>query len=73
MMSFGRVPLSLPAHDYLEPDPRSLFGTTDTGHGYRRCILSLLLRNSLAPFRYQACDWPRMPESARPAGRPPGT
>ena len=65
--------LSEPVRDHLEPDPRSLFGTTGTGHVYRRGILSLLLRDSLAPFRYQACDWSGRPEPAHPASRSFGT
>ena len=65
--------LSEPARDPLEPDPRFLFGTADTGHGYRRGILSLLLRDSLAPVRNQACDWPGRPEPTHPASRSLGT
>ena len=61
--------LSEPVHDHLEPDPHSLFGTTDAGHGYRRGNLSLLLRNSLAPFRNPACDWSGRPEPTHPASR----
>jgi hypothetical protein len=72
MISLRRV-LSDPARDHLEPDPRSLFGTADPGYGYRRGILSLLLRDALAPFRNQACDWSGRPEPTHPASRSLGT
>lgn len=72
MISLGRV-VERACTRPLEPDPRSLFGTADTGHGYRRGTLSLLLRDSLASVRNQACDWPGRPEPTYPASRSLGT